>query len=166
MWPTSVTRQSLQAADLIGEHCGKVAALVQKCAAQQKRPRWQRRRNRCCGHNTSRHGWSDSKPAQAMVADMPEQHRPLLVQFAGKLLQMHSKWLDSTLLRSHSFVRGSFPGASSDDRTAFAWKAMILLQKAQLAFTAVSTNPTGPKRVFSVRRMRAPAAVWDALSCN
>ena len=57
MWPTSVTRQSSQAAGLIGEFGSKV------CCAMPTRPRWQRRRNRCCGHNPSRRGWWNSKPA-------------------------------------------------------------------------------------------------------
>ncbi len=71
---------------------------------------------------------------------------------------MQTGWLDSTLLKNHSFTRDSLPqNASNDDKTEFVWRCMVLLTSTSLGVCGISTNIGGAKKMFLIKR-EVPAA--------
>ena len=155
-WPTGITQMSLTAADLIGQHCEGVAAVVQSFAAAQT-----------ASTSSVPGGPAEVVPRSiggrisTMLAtstsdllDAVTSNRKILLQFIALLLQMRTTWLDSTRLRSHSFIRDQFADGSADETLLLVLRALCVVHRLGLGVCAASTNTTGPKRLFLVKRLR------------
>ena len=99
--------------------------------------------------------------SEDFINAVPPAHRSKLLPFAAILLQMHTVWLDSTALRSHYFVRDSFPDASAESKLQFVWRAVMLLERLSVGLCGITTNPYGPKPLLAVKR---PVPTEDGLA--
>lgn len=158
-WPCEIPASAMQAAELLGRYCEGVTDTIHEFI-----------------HRTKPTG------DQALLASMPKEERgavgrmnrllqmsldhllqqhpmasyPHLQGFVSLLLKMHTVWLESTLLRSHCFIRDNFPQSNSETKTHFVLVGMVLLQKLQLGTCGISTNPNGPRKLFAVKRCVLP----------
>ncbi|CAK9089942.1 Uncharacterized protein (Fragment), partial [Durusdinium trenchii] len=139
-WPTTVSVSALRAAELLGAERREKDAV------------------RTHGDQIVAMRRMD---AEDFINAVPPAHRSKLLPFAAILLQMHTVWLDSTALRSHYFVRDSFPGASAESKLQFVWRAVMLLERLSVGLCGLTTNPYGPKRLLAVKR---PVPTEDGLA--
>ena len=157
-WPTGVTQDALKAAELIGRHCEGVAALVKSFTAAKEvareagpdAPRSQ----------TGRLASLVAAPAATLLAGITA-HRAFVLKFAATVLTMHTAWLESTRLRSHSRIRDDLADTPQDEILLVVWHTMLLISHLGLGVCALSTNTTGPKKLFLLKR-GLPQDPWAA----
>ena len=167
-WPTTVSVSALRAAELLGDYCELVAEATSKFAAELGRKdgagkdeKAERREKDAVRTHGDQIVAMRRMDAEDFINAVPPAHRSKLLPFAAILLQMHTVWLDSTALRSHYFVRDSFPGASAESKLQFVWRAVMLLERLSVGLCGLTTNPYGPKRLLAVKR---PVPTEDGLA--
>ena len=154
-WPTSLSVEALQAAELIGQHCEKVAEKIHVFAASLKNerpaqpPPAEAARQRTHGAHISE---LRTLPVGQLLDVRPAALQGHILPFLRMLLTMHTLWLDSTLLRSHSYVRDNLGEESSDATLSFIWRCLVRLESTGVGAAGVSTNVCGPKRLFAIKR--------------
>ena len=100
----------------------------------------------------------------SLTALVPQQSRGTRLEFARKLLVMRTPWLDSTSLKSHSDVRDVLADGSNDDKLEMVWTSMVLVQCLQMGVVTMSTNPSGAKKMYLLKReMPSQGAAREAM---
>eukprot|EP00913_Durusdinium_trenchii_P014787 g13869.t1 len=155
-WPTTVTAASLRAAEILGGYCEQVAEVITKFAAEiQKREtaakedKTEKKDGRTQGNHIDA---LRRMSCEDFLGAVPPGHRLHLVAFGAVLLKMHTVWLDSTALRSHCFVRDTFPGLAAEAKLLFVWRTVSLLERLSVCICGLTTNAYGPKRLLAVKR--------------
>eukprot|EP00438_Fugacium_kawagutii_P019338 Skav202389 [mRNA] locus=scaffold1406:409279:411123:- [translate_table: standard] len=164
-WPTGITKDALKAAELIGQHCEGVAAVIKAVSmAKDGAPRDAALPADVPRTQTSRLTALVAAPAATFLAGIVS-HRAFILQFAAAILTMHTEWLESTRLRSHSQIRDALPAASQEEILVVVWNTMILISHLGLGMCGLSTNTTGPKKLFLVKRpLREEVWAHDVLT--
>ena len=154
-WPTQIPASAMQAAELLGRYCEGVTDTIyefldrsrpapdqQVPGAAPKEERGQVGRMQRLLHMT----------LEQLLQQYPAAANPHLQGFLCLLLKMQTVWLDSTLLRSHCFVRDSLPQGSAEAKAQLVMVGLAMLAKLQLATAALSTNINGPRKLLAVKR--------------
>ena len=97
-------------------------------------------------------------PLAAFLEQNPVASNPHLKPFIAMVLRMHSVWCDSTLLKSHCFVRDNLPQSPHEEKILLILLALVCLEKLQLAACGLSTNNSGPRKLFACKRHLPPDA--------
>lgn len=163
-WPTGVTHDALKAAELIGRHCEGVANVVKSFATKPAKVDPADQLAAANGEAVPRQG----NRLVALLALAPDaflasitSHRAFVLEFAGVLLSMHTVWLESTRLRNHSHIRDAMGDVPQEEVLVAVWNSMLLVPLLGFGSCVVSTNTTGPKKLFLVKRpFPEPAAAW------
>ena len=144
-WPTGITSEALRAAEIIGQHCEGVAAVVKAFATKPKSdadpnaaPHGDPPRNQ-----TSRLTFLFNMAPADLLGSITA-HRPFILRFAAVLLTMHTVWLQSTQLRNHSMIRDDLNEVPADDVLLAVWHTMLLV--SHLGFGRCF--PQAPKNFF------------------
>ena len=157
-WPTCLSVEALQAAELIGQHCEKVAAKINIFAASLKNTTQERPpqpppaeavRQRTHGALISE---LRTLPVGQLLDIRPAALQGHILPFLRILLTMHTLWLDSTLLRSHSYIRDNLGDQTSDTTLSFIWRCLFLLESTGVGAAGISANVCGPKRLFAIKQ--------------
>jgi hypothetical protein len=160
-WPTTVSASAMQAADLLGKYCEGVTDVIYKFIArssQSPEPAPAAQQPREERGMVGRIARLRDLPLAAFLEQHPVASHPHLHPFTALLLRMHSIWLDSTLLKSHCFIRDHLPQASHEEKMQLILLAFFCLEKLQLAACGLSTNNSGPRKLFACKRHLPPGA--------
>ena len=160
-WPTTVSASAMQAADLLGKYCEGVTDVIYKFIArssQSPEPAPAAQQPREERGMVGRIARLRDLSLAAFLEQHPVASHPHLHPFTALLLRMHSIWLDSTLLKSHCFIRDHLPQASHEEKMQLILLAFFCLEKLQLAACGLSTNNSGPRKLFACKRHLPPGA--------
>lgn len=154
-WPTQIPATAMQAADLLGRYCEGITDTVYEFVRRSKSageasgaPTMPKELRGQMGRMTSLLQMS----LEQFLQQHPATTYPQLVPFVALLLKMHTVWLDSTLLKAHYFIRDNLPQATAEVKWQLVLAGLTLLDKLQLATSVVSTNSSGPRKMFAVKR--------------
>ena len=167
-WPTTVSAAAMKAADLLGKYCEGVTDVINKFVARPEpaaaapQPKEER-------GFVGRIARLRAMPLAAFLEQHPVASNPHLKPFIAMVLRMHSVWCDSTLLKSHCFVRDNLPQSPHEEKILLILLALVCLEKLQLAACGLSTNSSGPRKLFACKRHLPPdaphlASVQDVLA--
>ena len=163
-WPTGISATCMRAADLLGRHFEGVADAVQAQAAKAKHVDKPENTGPAAEATLRTHAARIAHlrnlDLDAFLVAVPAALKPHVVPFARALLLMATPWLESTFLKSHAYIRDNLVEAA-EEKLVLIWTSLILLEKLQLAYCAVSSNTSGVKKLFAVKRLHDPDAPWS-----
>eukprot|EP00439_Symbiodinium_sp_Y106_P073723 s1949_g13.t4 len=89
------------------------------------------------------------------LASTPDK-RQHVVAFIQALLKMVTSWLVATSLKKYAYLRENMPDAV-EERLPFVWTCFALLEKLQFGYCILSTNVSGAKKLWAIKRTRETA---------